>query len=220
MFTTVMKRWLKFWYVIIIAGIVGAVALHYEKTEIQPVAIPIGETYHLKLVKLNVPADFVGVDTNANIARINATYVVESSFLEQSEKLFDYNKINLNWDNMSSIERIKWLNKVFSINYLGNHTYEFVFKTNPSNARDGQYLEDNGIAILDNYIQFSLEQGKHIIPFTDYTVIDTFEVVERQSAVTKETIVQKYIIIGFVIGALVAGSIISIITIGKTLRER
>lgn len=196
----------KRWYIILICAVLCSGGLVVEKTYFSPV-LPQTDTMHfMKIVKF---ADEAKVYSERNDLKVVTIIPVihmwgnEDKFLKLSQNEFDYEKFCKGWNKKKTAEKLQWLNQHVTTNYMGAGIYEFVFAFSAHDAKDSDYIIENGERYLAAYVEYAKDVSSIIIDSSNAQEIDKFSLYEPKNNVNKTDIIIKYAIIGAFLGILV-----------------
>ena len=124
-------------------------------------------------------------------------------FLKQSENRFDYKKINSDWDKLTEIQKVEWLQKHIHVVDIHSGVIQFIFTLSADDAKDYEYIKLYGTKYLDEYISFAESRINQITPQSQFKEVSTYTLEPKLLANDKNIIIIKYGIIGAVLGTII-----------------
>ncbi len=146
--------------------------------------------------KINYPALIRGV--------VNVGAVIKE--LEEQHR-FDFTKMVYNWERLSDLAKIKWV-QTHTMVYPNGNIYTFVFCLNKKELIDLEFLQQNVNLFLNIFIKNSVAYIQKAKPKTAVTLIGTQLLYPKEVDVKKSDTLFKYGIIGFVLGAVLASLVV------------
>ncbi len=127
-------------------------------------------------------------------------------FINVSSNEFEYDKFNGNWNGISDLEKLIWLNEHLYIEQYEHNIYIFSARIEGDKPHDYEYCKANLRRWLDAYVEFAGEEcAKSGVG--NLIEIEHVELMPEPQMFTRRRIVFKYKIIGAVLG-LIAGLIV------------
>lgn len=154
------------WYIIIVCVCLCSGGLVVEKTYFTPALPQSDSMYYMKVVKFADEGQ--RYDDGNNVQIVTITPVIhmwgnEEQFIKLSQNEFDYEKFCKGWNNRKTLEKIQWLEKHIYTNYMGAGVYEFVLAFSTQDAKDSDYVNENGKKYLESYVQYAKSVSSIII---------------------------------------------------------
>lgn len=210
--STILEVIRKRWYIVVAAAILGALTLFVEKQYINPFYIKQGTFTWSKQIQLNpVPIETVGTTSKEILLdKLIPVTTSEVKLLNDLNSNIEMNRVNAQWDYLSNHEKYEWLRTHFSIQYLSPGIYELTFHMKDFEARDNQYLIDNGLDIMNiynNYVYSIVKEYDNNVNLINVNDVK----VEDFKTVTRTQITMKYVFIGMILGGAI-GFILVILT--------
>lgn len=196
----------KFIYIILLA-IIFSLGLVIEKTFFTDYVIQSTRFHTEKTIKIeyNQPLMF---NNSLDYGTFLKSYSEIDLFLKQSENRFDYKKINSDWDKLTEIQKVEWLQK-----HIHSGVIQFIFTLSADDAKDYEYIKLYGTKYLDEYISFAESRINQITPQSQFKEVSTYTLEPKLLANDKNIIIIKYGIIGAVLGTIIGVVIVFLISI-------
>lgn len=196
----------KFIYIILLA-IIFSLGLVIEKTFFTDYVIQSTRFHTEKTIKIeyNQPLMF---NNSLDYGTFLKSYSEIDLFLKQSENRFDYKKINSDWDKLTEIQKVEWLQK-----HIHSGVIQFIFILSADDAKDYEYIKLYGTKYLDEYISFAESRINQITPQSQFKEVSTYTLEPKLLANDKNIIIIKYGIIGAVLGTIIGVVIVFLISI-------
>ena len=134
-------------------------------------------------------------------------------FLEETENKYDYSKLFKGWDTKSKDEKLQFLSSVMEVRSYEHGIYELRLCLEDDIPQNTEYLRQAAPRYVDDFVVYFEKMSKLVNPQTAVSVIGRDEVFPVQKAVNKITILTKYGIIGFILGAVLS----MVVVIGTAL---
>ncbi len=128
---------------------------------------------------------------------------------------YQFNKVYGNWKALKGEKKYTWLRQHFQIKDCHNGAMEFSFRVNENEAKDTEYLKENGTDILDEFIYQTEKTLQLVRPNAKIEIMHRSMVTPEYIKLSKTSVIIKYGIIGFILGACLAMLIIFIMTLGR-----
>lgn len=201
----------KFIYIILLA-IIFSLGLVIEKTFFTDYVIQSTRFYTEKTIKIeyNQPLMF---NNSLDYGTFLKSYSEIDLFLKQSENRFDYKKINSDWDKLTEIQKVEWLQKYIHVVDIHSGVIQFIFTLSADDAKDYEYIKLYGTKYLDEYISFAESRINQITPQSQFKEVSTYTLEPKLLANDKNIIIIKYGIIGAVLGTIIGVVIVFLISI-------
>ncbi|WP_296333479.1 hypothetical protein [Veillonella sp. LMAG:90] len=201
----------KFIYIILLA-IIFSLGLVIEKTFFTDYVIQSTRFYTEKTIKIeyNQPLMF---NNSLDYGTFLKSYSEIDLFLKQSENRFDYKKINSDWDKLTEIQKVEWLQKHIHVVDIHSGVIQFIFTLSADDAKDYEYIKLYGTKYLDEYISFAESRINQITPQSQFKEVSTYTLEPKLLANDKNIIIIKYGIIGAVLGTIIGVVIVFLISI-------
>ncbi|WP_295253897.1 hypothetical protein, partial [Veillonella sp.] len=124
----------KFIYIILLA-IIFSLGLVIEKTFFTDYVIQSTRFHTEKTIKIeyNQPLMF---NNSLDYGTFLKSYSEIDLFLKQSENRFDYKKINSDWDKLTEIQKVEWLQKHIHVVDIHSGVIQFIFTLSADDAKD------------------------------------------------------------------------------------
>ena len=91
----------------------------------------------------------------------------------------------------------------FRVQKIGPGLYELIVQFNKNDAKDSQYIKEHEVKLMDTYMAYVSQTAKLVTDDTSLTVLKEVQKINEDQVTSKNAIIKKYAIIGFVLGALV-----------------
>lgn len=201
----------KFIYIILLA-IIFSLGLVIEKTFFTDYVIQSTRFHTGKTIKIeyNQPLMF---NNSLDYGTFLKSYSEIDLFLKQSENRFDYKKINSDWDKLTEIQKVEWLQKHIHVVDIHSGVIQFIFTLSADDAKDYEYIKLYGTKYLDEYISFAESRINQITPQSQFKEVSTYTLEPKLLANDKNIIIIKYGIIGAVLGTIIGVVIVFLISI-------
>lgn len=201
----------KFIYIILLA-IIFSLGLVIEKTFFTDYVIQSTRFHTKKTIKIeyNQPLMF---NNSLDYGTFLKSYSEIDLFLKQSENRFDYKKINSDWDKLTEIQKVEWLQKHIHVVDIHSGVIQFIFILSADDAKDYEYIKLYGTKYLDEYISFAESRINQITPQSQFKEVSTYTLEPKLLANDKNIIIIKYGIIGAVLGTIIGVVIVFLISI-------
>lgn len=201
----------KFIYIILLA-IIFSLGLVIEKTFFTDYVIQSTRFYTEKTIKIeyNQPLMF---NNSLDYGTFLKSYSEIDLFLKQSANRFDYKKINSDWDKLTEIQKVEWLQKHIHVVDIHSGVIQFIFTLSADDAKDYEYIKLYGTKYLDEYISFAESRINQITPQSQFKEVSTYTLEPKLLANDKNIIIIKYGIIGAVLGTIIGVVIVFLISI-------
>lgn len=201
----------KFIYIILLA-IIFSLGLVIEKTFFTDYVIQSTRFHTEKAIKIeyNQPLMF---NNSLDYGTFLKSYSEIDLFLKQSENRFDYKKINSDWDKLTEIQKVEWLQKHIHVVDIHSGVIQFIFTLSADDAKDYEYIKLYGTKYLDEYISFAESRINQITPQSQFKEVSTYTLEPKLLANDKNIIIIKYGIIGAVLGTIIGVVIVFLISI-------
>lgn len=204
------------WYIILFSAIVCAGLSYGDKAFFHPVTPVTGNITFTKVARLEVPQEIYvqnGIGHDVTITSAVNMWSNMERFLEKTESKYNYEKFNKNWNMLKKTEKFSWLNKHLRCQYLGNNVYEFIFQFTSADVKDIAYLQNYGDEYLTEYLQHAEQVAFLMYTEPKFIILDTYSVMDEYNLGDTSFILQKYTIIGFILGIVLGVAIVSIFTL-------
>ena len=201
----------KFIYIILLA-IIFSLGLVIEKIFFTDYVIQSTRFHTEKTIKIeyNQPLMF---NNSLDYGTFLKSYSEIDLFLKQSENRFDYKKINSDWDKLTEIQKVEWLQKHIHVVDIHSGVIQFIFTLSADDAKDYEYIKLYGTKYLDEYISFAESRINQITPQSQFKEVSTYTLEPKLLANDKNIIIIKYGIIGAVLGTIIGVVIVFLISI-------
>lgn len=216
-YNSTFKFLLKHWLIIIICALACGSGLYFEKTIVNQSVPKTGSIVITKVVRFDAE-NRTGLDIHdennqvvANLVTIKSILGMWSNaetFLNNTEGIYNYVKLDAAWNNLSRSEKIEWFYKHFYVTVLGNNNYEFVLKFTEADSKDSEYLKENGANLLNEYVAFAVKACNEISPIYNVEVKSEYSMFDTKQDVNPKMIPIKYGIMGFILGGFVSCAIL------------
>lgn len=128
---------------------------------------------------------------------------------------YEFYKVYGDWNTLKGDKKYDWLREHFQVYNFHNGVMEFSFKVKENEAKDLEYLKEYGSDILDAFI-FQTERTLQMVrPGIKMEIIHRTLVIPEYIELSKKTVIIKYTVIGFILGACLAMLIIFIMALGR-----
>ncbi len=207
----------KKWILILLTGLIISVGLVYEKAITTNYVIKTGDVWFTKIVSIENFKLLSQYDEGGKFKYPSymKNYKTINTFLDDTEKEFDYKKFCLSWDTKSELERYKWVQNHFIINDFGGGIYELCFRLRNHETKELDYVLKNGSRYLEKYFVSSKKELEKLDEGMRFKELSKFEVVPQEKVINKNDIIKKYGLLGFVLGVLVATLVVAIDVLRK-----
>ena len=221
MMEIIMKQFKKKWLYVVLAGIIVAAGLVWEKSYNIQYAVKSGEIWDTQIITISNYSVFNSNTSESNSSTTNPfmydkymkAYPVISAFLSKTGNKFDYKKFDSNWDRYSEIEKIKWFDKHIFVNNFGSGIYEICIHFMPGDKMDASYVKSVADEFINEYINFSEDNLKKYNSEMKFIKNDSVHNYPEEQVISRRDIAIKYGIVGFILGGLVASTIIIITSV-------
>lgn len=207
---------LRKWYIILICAVLSSGGLYYEKSKVNPVVPKTGEMTYIRVIQFNKVPVFIAnqTSTEINVTNLMGTWSNLVDLETQLDEDLDMNRVNLTWSRINDSQKMKWVGEHFFIHNLGPGMYELVVQFPSKDAIDAKYIKENSTKIMDIYQGYFANTSQLVTDDTSLRIIKNTHVI-NEDKVTSTIIGKKYVVIGFILGALVG----IVIVMGLTIRE-
>ena len=207
----------KKWYIVVICALIGAGIMYMEKASIVPSVAVTGDQIYARLIRIDpVPVVKLGDTTvETDICNIAGTKIAWVSFLTTLEHNLDFEKISKGWKNLKQADKFNWLGRHIGVKHVGVGQYMLEISFTSTDAKDAVYVDEQSTQMM-NILADTIEKeasgvtgGAKFITMENYNLSDTHE------EVTQGELQKKYIIIGFVLGALAAVAVLAVFSLRR-----
>lgn len=139
-------------------------------------------------------------------------------FLDQSDNKYDYSKFNANWNNLTEIKKIEWLQKHLHMIDMNAGIVQYIFLLDTDEPKDYNYTKQYGKKLLDDYINFSKSRIDTTLAQSNINLISEYTLEPELLVTNKTTVTIKYVLIGAFLGWTV-GSIYVLIRMMRTEKD-
>lgn len=199
---------------IILVAFIGAGALILEKSLTSDFMVQTGDFAITALVKIDDPDSknpYIEPDYK-KILESNGNY---SDFLSSYDNEYDFNKIYGNWKTLKGIKKYEWMKKHFTIVDAHNGIVEFVVQIKENEPKDVDYLSKNADNLMNDFVGQSEKTVQMVHPQAQLKIVDKAMILPENVSLSKETVITKYGIIGFILGGCFATMVFFIKALGK-----
>lgn len=201
--------------IIIIVGILCSIALGIEKTYFTNFVVQSGDYVSTTIIRINDGSNYDKSNIEFDYKALLNTTSNLGNLLDKTDKIIDYNKFNANWSTLDNNEKIQWFQKEINITPLNKGVYEITFTLDKNVPKNVNYVKKNINEFLTIYLQQSEESVQKIYPDAHIEIINSKEIMPNVTEINKKTIVVKYAIIGFILGAMACTLIVFVISLAK-----
>ena len=200
-FIDVLKK--KFWIAIVLM-IVGSLALGAEKYFTVDTKTYFGKDAFIQcLARLNTTDERIMLEPRGFFVTTPIEYY---RFINTAGKKFDFAKFNANWEELEELDKIFWLGSHLYVERYEYNIYVLSVRVEAAVPHDYEYVKANMHRLLDEYVAFANEECVRAGVGT-LTEFERVELLPEPIALSRRSIVFKYMTIGAVLG-LVAGLIV------------
>lgn len=199
---------------IILVAFIGAGALILEKSLTSDFMVQTGDFAITALVKIDDPDSknpYIEPDYK-KILESNGNY---SDFLSYYDNEYDFNKIYGDWKTLKGIKKYEWMKKHFTIVDAHNGIVEFVVQIKENEPKDVDYLSKNADNLMNDFVGQSEKTVQMVHPQAQLKIVDKAMILPENVSLSKETVITKYGIIGFILGGCFATMVFFIKALGK-----
>ena len=207
------KRWIVIIFIILVGLLVGVEKTFFSHQIIQSTTFHSERTVQ---VKYSDPALKQNQDFNYKV--FFSTYSEMDQFLRQTESIYDYSKFDANWNRYDLEDKLKWMQKHISIINVNNGVVQYVFVLKPEDPKDDEDVKEYGEQFLDDYIQFSQNRMREVLPVDQIENVDEITILPYQKEQSNQKSFFKFALAGGFLGALMGVVIIAISAMGKYKR--
>ena len=150
------------------------------------------------------------IDQGMKYEKVLSTYAFVSRFINETKDKIDYSKLNYNWDNLTEIEKIKWIQSVFLVRNFDDGAIQSVVLLKANVAKDITYIKNNEKIILDTVYQQYKEEISRLKPEYSLRIVNSYGVYPEIQNISKNDIIIKYVGLGLLLGFIVGITINSI----------
>ena len=191
------------WKVVLLIAILSSIALIGEKCLVKDPILQSSSLYveQMATIQSNEP-----VPESPHYDQLFTSYGNLINFLRQTEDVIDYEKFQPGWNRMNDEAKAKWAKKHIFVQSPSSDIVVFSFYIGEIEWKDPAYADEHGIDVMNYFVQFNEQLLQNLgTPFTLRTN-EPVIVMPETIPVSKESLLAKYGVIGFVLGAL-AGTI-------------
>ena len=203
------KNILRKWYIILIFAVLGASALYFEKGVLHPGVPQSGDMFFSRVVQFEEVPVFISRESGQEIDITKSANVWGnlSDFSSTLASDFQIKQINRNWGSLKDAEKIKWVGKHFKVSNIGPGTYELIMQFSKSDPKNQKYIMDHSAELMNAYAQYVQGTASALTPNTQLKTLKDYQAIDK-TVTTQDAVLKKYVISGFVLGALVGFAIV------------
>ncbi len=209
------KYILKKWYIVLLCAIVGTGALYVEKSKVAPSVAVNGNLLYTRVVKVEpVPyATFGDTAQELNLANLLVSWRGINTLSADFEKNIDIDKLCVGWGNLNLTDRINWVSRHVQFLHVGPGLYELELQLAATDAKDTAYVKENSAKIMDSYVETVNKTAASVVGNSKLQVVDDFKIEDTRQEVTQAGLQKKYLIVGFVLGALAGMAVLALLSL-------
>ncbi|MBO6291994.1 MAG: hypothetical protein J6N51_07045 [Selenomonas sp.] len=205
------------WYVVLLCAVLGAGILYVEKGSVAPPAVVNGNLLYSRVVKFE-PVPYVSYGNTTQEAELaellNSWRSMYTTYTELEEKL-DIEKICAGWKRLPMIDRANWMEKHLQVVSAGPGAYELEIQLSDTDAKDTAYVEENHLKIMDAFTESVRKTSAPVVGGSELKVVEDFRLVDMHHEAAQAGVQKKYVIIGFVLGALAGMAVLAVFSLRK-----
>ncbi|MBQ9406325.1 MAG: hypothetical protein IJU37_06245 [Desulfovibrio sp.] len=216
-FENMMNHMLKKWYVVLLCALVGAGLLYVEKAQIAPSVEMTGTQTYARLVRLEpLPTVKLGETTQEivlmDVIGAKRTFI---NFIEKMEAQFDMEKLCKGWHNFKQQEKFAWVARHVGVRHTAAGWYEFELEFSSSDAKDAVYVAENHDRMMSALVTAIEETASEITGGAHMVTVSDYDLSRTQEVATQGGIRKKYVVVGFVLGALAGAAVLAVLSLRK-----
>lgn len=203
---------------ILLIGVFGAIILSGVKFMFSDVANRHGDYLYIRTIQIETPVvsnksdfDYKGfLESPANYYR----------FIHDEENgIFDFTKVDSAWNRKSEYEKMDWLKKNIKVTSYHDNVIEFTVHFDANITRDVDYMKEHGESLTNDFVERSEKSIKAVKPEVTFKSVGEENSLPIVEPINRKSMVIKFAIIGFVVGAFVAIFLLFLWSIVKENRE-
>ncbi len=189
---------------IILTGIMVSAGLIYEKHIGPNYVIRSGDVFIVRNVQIQNYNRMIISGSKFVFNKYMNTYPMVEKFWQGTAQKYDYTKFDSGWNQKTKLDKLKWLQTRLIINDYGDGFFSIVFNLKSSDPKNIVYVEKNGANYIDEYARFADKELKNLNGETGIKVLESSNIFPEERQISKQDVLLKYGIIGFVLGVLLA----------------
>ena len=203
---------------ILLIGVFGAIILSGVKFMFSDVANRHGDYLYIRTIQIETPVvsnksdfDYKGfLESPANYYR----------FIHDEENgIFDFTKVDSAWNRKSEYEKMDWLKKNIKVTSYHDNVIEFTVHFDANITRDVDYMKEHGESLTNDFVERSEKSIKAVKPEVTFKSVGEENSLPIVEPINRKSMVIKFAIIGFVVGAFVVIFLLFLWSIAKENRE-
>lgn len=203
-------------WLIIFIGIIVATLLVVEKTFFSSFVVQSGNMHIEKTMKIEGDTSLNDNRELLEYQRFFSSYSGLQKFLDLTETQYDYSKFNSDWINLSSEDKLKWLQEhIIIVDFKGN-VCQFIFRIKETEAKDKEYIDLYAERLLNDFVNLSEQRIQLVNSNLTLKEIDSAVILPEDKEISKKQIIFKYAVVGVFLGIGVG----LIIVMVRTLRKK
>lgn len=196
---------IKRFFIILLAGMIGAFLAGMEKYHTKDVQIQSGT------VVVSFEVQFTDPDEKEGMYPFQYDIFIKSvgnvcKFIYKLEETdtVDVSAINADWKKLSAEKKYKWMDKYVLVDFFGEGKCQFSVYADVNTPKDAEFFGEQGKKFLMVYLNSSLEELKYIKPNIQMDVRSMQEYKPEVVTLAKKNLGFKYAAIGFVLGVMLS----------------
>ena len=213
---------LKKWYIVLFCALIGAGALYVEKAQVAPSTAINGDLLYTRTVQIDpVPvAEFGGVAQEINLEKMLTSWRASQSLVTDWGRALDFDKLCKGWAQLKQKDRSVWVTNHVQVLHVGPGTYELAVQFSSTDAKDTTYIQENDKLLMDTFTGTVAHTVAAQIGNAEVKTVENFNLVDTGEVVTQGGLRKKYVIIGFVLGALAGTAVLAVFSLrGRNRRN-
>lgn len=203
---------------ILLAGIIGAILISGVKFMFSDVANRHGDYLYIRTIQIETPVvsnksdfDYRGfLESPANYYR----------FIHDEENVnFDFTKVDSSWNRKNEYEKMDWLKRNIKVSSYHDNVIEFTVHFDANITRDVAYMKEHGELLTNDFVEQSEKSIKAVKPEATFKIAGEENSLPIVEPINRKSMVVKFAVIGFVIGAFVAIFLLFLWSIAKENRR-
>ena len=203
---------------ILLIGVFGAIILSGVKFMFSDVANRHGDYLYIRTIQIEEPVvsnkrdfDYKGfLESPANYYRF---------IYDEENGNFDFTKVDSAWNRKSEYEKMDWLKKNIKVTSYHDNVIEFAVHFDANITRDVDYMKEHGESLTNDFVERSEKSIKAVKPEVTFKSVGEENSLPIVEPINRKSMVIKFAIIGFVVGAFVAIFLLFLWSIAKENRE-
>lgn len=207
----------KKWYIVLACALIGASALYIEKAQVAPSVEVNGDLLLTRTIRIEpIPyATFGSTDAEINLINQLESWKTQQAAIKALDDEFDFEKLCKGWHNLKLSDKLRWVSMHMRVAHVGPGLYELEIQFSSTDAKDTKFIQENSIAIMNKLVDILAEVSAPITAGATWQNIDDYHQFDTNEVVTQSGLRKKYVIVGFVLGALAGSAALAVLSLRK-----